>query len=344
MTFNTSFPCKKNLTLPRVTKVATKTGLHKRNLHHGNYDFDQLAKAEPTLDEQIVTTPRGLPSIDFSDPYSIKVLNKALLNLYYKIKFWDIPQGYLCPPIPGRADYIHRLSDLLIEDYPYTQHNRVRALDIGTGANAIYPIIGCTQYQWQCVGSDIDPISVSNVVKIIKENSVLENKVECRLQNDSRRIFKGIIGSNDYYEVSICNPPFHKSLKDAQTGTDRKINNLAKNRAKRRHKSEPISGKERAIKLNFGGQRAELWCPGGEARFVKDMALESRQFSSQVLWFSTLISKKENVRWLRKNLEKVGVEEIKIIEMKQGNKQSRFIAWTFHSDEKRRKWLKLLCN
>ena len=153
------------------------------------------------------------------------------------------------PSIPGRADYVHRLSDLLLGDYPDTQHNRVRALDIGTGANAIYPIIGCTQYQWQCVGSDIDPISVSNVVKIIKENSVLENKVECRLQMIAV-VFLKESGSNEYYEVSICNPPFHKSLKDAHAGTDRKINNL-QNRAKRRHKSEPISGKERAINLTL---------------------------------------------------------------------------------------------
>lgn len=344
MPYKTSSSAKENSTTSKVIKVMTKAGLHKRNLHRGNYDFDRLVKAEPALSAQIIVTPNGLSSIDFSDPYSVKILNKALLNLYYKVKFWDIPKGYLCPPIPGRADYIHRLSDLLFEDYSDTQHNRVRALDIGTGANAVYPIIGSTQYQWQCVGSDIDPVSVSNVVKIIKENSILENKVECRLQNDTRRIFKGIIGPNEYYEVSICNPPFHKSLKEAQVGTNRKINNLAKNRAKRGQESEPTSVKESANKLNFGGQRAELWCPGGEARFVKDMALESRHFSSQVLWFSTLISKKENVRWLRKNLEKVGAEEIKIIEMKQGNKQSRFVAWTFHPIEKRHQWLKSLCS
>jgi 23S rRNA (adenine1618-N6)-methyltransferase len=37
-----------------------------------------------------------------------------LLISYYDIQKWDIPH-YLCPPIPGRADYIHYIADLLAE-------------------------------------------------------------------------------------------------------------------------------------------------------------------------------------------------------------------------------------
>jgi 23S rRNA (adenine1618-N6)-methyltransferase len=42
-------------------------------------------------------------------------LNKAILKAFYKIEYWDIPLHYLCPPIPGRADYLHYTADLLAE-------------------------------------------------------------------------------------------------------------------------------------------------------------------------------------------------------------------------------------
>ena len=41
------------------------------------------------------------------------MLNRAILMHHYGVKSWDIPAGYLCPPIPGRADYIHSVADLL---------------------------------------------------------------------------------------------------------------------------------------------------------------------------------------------------------------------------------------
>jgi 23S rRNA (adenine1618-N6)-methyltransferase len=55
----------------------------------------------------------SIETIDFSDPEAVKSLNQALLISYY-----DIQMGYshyLCPPIPGRADYIHYIADLLAE-------------------------------------------------------------------------------------------------------------------------------------------------------------------------------------------------------------------------------------
>ncbi|MCV5737882.1 RlmF-related methyltransferase, partial [Escherichia coli] len=83
---------------------------------------------------------------------------KALLTAYYDIDFWDIPEHYLCPPIPGRADYIHRVAELLDGEVKGKyRHQNVRALDVGVGANCIYPIVGVTQYGWHYTGSDVDP-------------------------------------------------------------------------------------------------------------------------------------------------------------------------------------------
>ena len=130
---------------PAAVKTAPSKGeLHPRNRHQGRYDSPALIKASPELGDFVITNPYGKPSIDFANPAAVKVFNRALLAQYYGIRHWDIPDGYLCPPIPGRADYLHNLADLLASDndgqIPHGE--KVRALDIGVGANCIYPLIG----------------------------------------------------------------------------------------------------------------------------------------------------------------------------------------------------------
>ncbi|MDB1126190.1 23S rRNA (adenine(1618)-N(6))-methyltransferase RlmF [Vibrio algarum] len=339
---NTSFK-KRSIdtkTAIQVKIVSSPAGLHPKNKHHGRYNFEHLVKALPELERVITNNPRGEHSIDFSNPLAVKLLNKALLCRYYDVKTWDIPEGYLCPPIPGRADYIHRVADLLRNESKGLKHHLVRVLDIGVGANCIYPIIGVVDYKWSVVASDIDPVSIHSAKEIVTNNLPLKGKIECRLQTDSKNFFQNIILPGEYYDITTCNPPFHKSLSDAQQGTDRKIKNLALNRQKR-GKSANIVAEKTQPALNFGGQKAELWCTGGEAEFVKNMVLESREFADQVLWFSTLISKKENVRWMKKNLEKVNAIDVQILEMSQGQKVSRIVAWTFKTHQQRQQWLKL---
>ncbi len=271
-------------------------GLHKDNFHHGRYDFVKLTQALPELKDSVTRNPKGEATIMFSDPASVKLLNRALLKAYYGIDFWDIPESYLCPPIPGRADYVHRLNEWLqydlMQGQPEKARLKVKALDIGTGANCIYPIVGATRHHWNWVGSDIDPISVNCAKEIVNNNDKLARKIEIRHQLNSQRIFNGVIATDDFFVATTCNPPFHKSMAEAQQGTERKHNNLSKNQ-----KSRGQSGVTKLdSKLNFGGQNAELWCPGGEEAFVLKMAEESKDFASQVIWFSTLLSKKDNIR------------------------------------------------
>ncbi len=322
------------------TVIKSKPGLHARNLHQGRYDFSVLVKVLPELKAHIVTTPKGESSIDFANPQSVILLNKALLKHYYGVTEWQIPSGFLCPPIPGRADYIHRLADVLSSECKGLKHGLINALDIGVGANCIYPIVGVRAYGWRYVGSDIDPISVENAQRIVERNSRLKGQIECRLQSDRTSMFANVIRPGEFYDVTTCNPPFHRSEQEAAQGSERKQRNLAANKVKRRGTS---ATEAKNTTLNFGGQKAELWCPGGEATFVKQMATESRLYAQQVAWFSTLLSKKENVRWLKKQLQSVGAVEAKVVEMQQGQKVSRFVAWTFKTPEQRHQWFKYKC-
>lgn len=344
----------KNAAQKRRSAEKPQGGLHPRNQHTGRYDFELLVAALPELKEHLIKNPVGEDTINFSDPLAVKLLNKALLAHHYGVKHWDIPAGYLCPPIPGRADYIHRVADILNSDgqgEPYN-HASVKALDIGVGANCIYPIIGATEYKWRCMGTDVDSVSIKTANFIAESNPNLKGKIRARLQADSESIFKGVIKDNERYDVTICNPPFHSSLEEAEKGSQRKLDNLAANRAKKAGQSfkpetnkKPVkldkSTKQDKPTLNFGGQKAELWCPGGEAAFIMKMARESQLFATQVLWFTTLISKKDNVDMVRSELGKLRAKQVKVVEMSQGQKVSRFIAWTFMDDEQRQEWIAL---
>ncbi|EGF58090.1 23S rRNA (adenine(1618)-N(6))-methyltransferase RlmF [Bacteroides fluxus] len=296
--------------------MADKMELHKNNKHQGKYDFPRLIENYQPLKKFVSPNPYGTPTINFFNPQAVKALNKALLITYYGISYWDIPKGYLCPPIPGRADYIHYLADLLQEGNNMGETKPCRCLDIGVGANCIYPIIGHTEYGWTFVGSDIDPVSIENARKIVTCNPVLAHKIELRLQKDSRKILDGIIATEDFFDVTLCNPPFHSSKEAAEEGNLRKLSSL---------KGKKIT----KTKLNFGGTSNELWCEGGEVRFLQNMITESRKYQRNCRWFTCLVSKKETLEKLYARLKAVNVAEYRVIPMSQGTKVSRILAWRF---------------
>lgn len=303
-----------------------KSTLHPRNLHRNSYDFDSLISCVPELKHYVFKNDYDTLTINFSLPQAVKLLNKALLLKYYEVKNWDIPEGNLCPPIPGRADYVHYLADLLAEENgQIPTGNSVKGLDIGTGANLVYPLIAHQSYGWKFVGTDINPNSLDNAQKILEQNPNLSESIQLKLQPDSDFIFKNIISHEYKFSFSMCNPPFHESETDAMLGNRRKNNNLRKKKVQN-------------PKLNFGGQHSELWCEGGELEFIRKMIDESVLFSSQVLWFTSLVSKKDNLHQLIIRLKNSNAIDIKTIEMAQGQKISRILAWTFIPTENRKDW------
>ena len=304
--------------------------LHLRNFHNDRYDFNALIKTNLDLQEFVKPNKYGDLSIDFANSQAVISLNKALLAHFYGIKNYIIPNGYLCPPIPGRADYVHHVADLLAScnNGVIPKGKAVIGLDVGIGANGIYSIIGSSVYDWNFVGSDIEIESIKSVENIVNSNEILKEKIECKLQTNPENIFTGIINADDFYDFTLCNPPFHKSLRDAMDGNKRKIQNLTK---------------QKTIKnaLNFGGKNNELWCKGGEIVFISNMIKESFEFKNNVLWFTTLVSKKENLPLIYKKLEDIKAKEIKTINMSCGQKITRVVAWSFFNNEEQKEYFKL---
>ena len=330
----------------KLKQIIEKTNLHPRNQHRLGYNFEQLSATCPELQQFVAINEHQIGSsdneqvpqtIDYSNPEAVKALNKALLIDNYDIKNWDIPENYLCPPIPGRVDYIHYVADLLASNNNgiIPEGENVQVLDIGIGANCIYPILGNSVYGWSFVGTEIDEKAIQNCKKIIEDNPQLMDFITLQLQTESRFIFKNIITPEDRFSLTICNPPFHNSQEEATKSSIRKINNLEKTRTSTRGRAERS---EATPVLNFGGQNAELFCDGGELGFITQMIFESAKYPMQCLWFTTLVSKKENLSSLYKTLNKVNVVEVKTIDMAQGQKTSRILAWTFQSEAQQKNW------
>ncbi|GAB2786709.1 23S rRNA (adenine1618-N6)-methyltransferase [Hymenobacter luteus] len=303
--------------------------MHPRNPHAARYNFPELVQASPELAAFVIPNPTGDDSIDFANPAAVKALNRALLKQHYGVAHWDVPAGYLCPPIPGRADYLHYAADLLAADHAgvIPRDKSVQVLDVGVGANCVYPIIGTQVYGWRFVGSEVDAVALRAAKSMVAVNPVLAGRVDLRLQSHKENIFAGIVKPREEFDLVICNPPFHTSAADAAAGSRRKGRNLGYAKTKA---PEPL--------LNFGGQSTELWCEGGEEGFLKRMVAQSVPLATQVLWFSSLISKKETLRSAHYFLGQTAATEVKVLDMTQGQKVSRVVAWTFQDEAQRQAW------
>ncbi len=279
-----------------------------------NYNFKKLVKALPELAKYVISSPSGIQTIDFGNPTAVKFLNKALLKTDFQVEYWDIPAGFLCPPVPSRLRYLQAMAELLAED---GLSEYIKCLDIGTGANLIYPLLGAKALKWAFVGSDISVEAIKNSQEIIAKNK-LEKQIEVRLQANAPDIFRGVILPDERFSLSICNPPFFESDEAAQKISQQKAYRLGT-----------------APERNFAGKNHELACPGGEVKFLDSIAYQSKFFGNQVLWFSSLVSQKEYLNGLYKVLKKNKVSEMRTLPIKVGNKISRVVAWTYFDKENR---------
>ena len=296
--------------------------MHLKNPHRNPYNFEQLLQANKELEAFVFTNEYEIQTIDFANPKGVFQLNKALLLQHYKLDHYELPMGYLCPAVPGRADYLCHVKTLLdnhLEKPSDTVSYKV--LDIGVGANCIYPIIGAQLFNWQMVGADINSDAVDSAKNIVAATRGLEKKIEIRHQSNNANIFTGIIKTQEYFDVSVCNPPFHTSEIEANKGTMRKLANISKDK--------DFAFRQELVQ-NFGGKANELWCNGGEALFIKRMIKQSIQHKNNVGVFTTLVSNKGNLKKLYKQLDKAKASH-KTVVMHIGNKNSRMLAWSFNT-------------
>ena len=292
--------------------------MHLQNPYCNRYDLKRLVKYYPLLQKHIVLNPSGEETIDFLSSTAVYSLNKAMLLADFKLEDYDLPMGYLIPPVPGRLDYLLHMQDFISEKLNASEEIQLRGLDIGAGANGIYCILGAQHFNWKMVGieSDLNAIDIANTN--IQKTKELQDKVKILHQENKSFLFKNIIKADEKFDFLVCNPPFHNSKEEAIKGTLRKLNNLGD------------KTKKKKFSLNFEGQANELWCNGGEILFIKRLIKESAGFKDQIKIFSTLVAKKTSLPTIEKQLNKVKAD-YHIVPMALGNKKGRYVMWWFEN-------------
>ena len=297
-------------------KTHNFAAMHPKNRYNERYDLKRLAKHNSSLQEYIILNPFAEETIDFNSSRAVYELNKAMLLADFKLADYHLPTGYLIPPIPGRLDYLLHVRDFLSEKLSIVVGSKLRGLDIGTGANGIYCILGAQHFNWTMVGTESDAKATEIAIANIQHTNGLQDKVQIRHQENKSFLFKNMIPSNEQFDFTVCNPPFHSSREEALKASLRKLKNLAG----ATHKND--------VSLNFEGQANELWCNGGEALFIKRLIKESILFKDQIKVFTSLVAKTGNLVKIEKQLKKVKAN-YQIIPMAQGQKQGRYIGWWF---------------
>ncbi|MFT5848618.1 MAG: 23S rRNA (adenine1618-N6)-methyltransferase [Psychroserpens sp.] len=292
--------------------------MHKNNKHSEGYDFELLVKSTPELEEFVFTNSYGNVTIDFAKPKAVKLLNTALLKAHYGINYWEFPDANLCPPIPGRAEYIHILNNLLKK--PRVKED-ITILDIGTGATCIYPLLGQAEYGWRFIASEIDKQAMKSAQKILIKNKFTKS-ITLRYQDNEQNILTGILKPNEKVSAVMCNPPFYKDEAEANESTLLKQKGLGK--------------QTDTVVRNFSGTEKELWYPGGEKAFVHNYLYQSSLLKTNCFWYTCLVSKTQHVLSMETSLKKLGATDFKILQIALGNKISRVVAWTFLTEEEQK--------
>lgn len=272
--------------------------MHPQHRLAQGYDFNLLMQEYPQLRPYQLTNEYGELSLNFGDATCVRLFNTVLLHKYFDIAHWNIPSENLFPTIPGRADYLYYLRDKL-------GNGSKKILDIGTGAGVIYPLLGHALFGWKFVGTDINQQSLRHADNILNQNNFSSTEIELRTQPLKNHIFKGVIKADDYFDASICNPPFYHSTKQAARWNEKKW------------KQKPI----------LIGVNDELIFPGGEVAFITLMLAESVQYSGQIKYFTSLVSKQTSLAFIKKQCINLNIRHIEIIEFSTGRKKSRMLIW-----------------
>ena len=282
------------------------------------YDFTALAEAHPELSHYVVNA-RGYETIDFGNPSAVRALNIALLKKDYMLSYYDLPEENLIPAVPGRWQYIKELAQLFVQSGA-SKRAKMHILDIGTGANVIYPLLAHQRLGWTAVGSDISEVSLTHAQQILDRNGIPKTAVELVHQANPQHILRGVIDDMDYVDAVVFNPPFY----DTAESQDANV-----------HKAQKL-GTE-AVR-NFGGKEHEIACDGGELRILKDYITESKTYANKAYWYTCLVSQGVNLKPLTKMLKALPQMTHGTMAIDTTNKKARVLFWSFLSPKQSQAW------
>ncbi|EFJ19446.1 hypothetical protein SELMODRAFT_110877 [Selaginella moellendorffii] len=292
-----------------------KRSTHPRNRYaEGSPDFAALAARYASFARYVRINPStGRGSIDWRDYAATRELTRVLLDCDYGILGWWIPDGQLCPAVTNRANYIHWIEDLL-QGFPAPGKNAeggVLGLDIGTGASAIYPLLGASLRGWKFVATDVTSVALEWGRRNIAANPHLMELIEVRSaaknggedEEENHRLLVGVVKDEEIFDFSMCNPPFFESMEEAGMNP----------------------------RTACGGTPEEMVCAGGEAGFVSRLIRESVELGTKIHWYTSMVGKKSSLKALKAEIRGCGATMVKTTEFVQGKTSRWGLAWSFSS-------------
>jgi 23S rRNA (adenine1618-N6)-methyltransferase len=296
---------------------------NKNNIFYNDFkpDFLTLIKEFPELKKYILKQNEDNEDefqFDWSNNELSLLMDKSILNYYFNIKYYDIPNGFLIPPIPSRINYINLINSIITKLIKDIDIKNIIGIDIGTGANIIYPILGYSIYKWKFICTEINKEAYNNAKLILQKNN-LENNINIIKQNNKDNIFISILNRENKYIFSMCNPPYYNYENEIK-----------------------LEDKKRDNEYNFD----EIYYKNGEYGFFQRYFEESICYKNNVFLYTILIGKKINAENIYDKLSSYN-DIIKIYNMQKiltGNNVRYIIYWSFFNNYKDFNNIKLYSN
>ena len=296
---------------------------NKKNIFYNDFkpDFLTLIKEFPELKKYILKQNEDNEEefqFDWSNNELSLLMDKSILNYYFNIKYYDIPKGFLIPPIPSRINYINLINSIITKLINDMDIKNIIGIDIGTGANIIYPILGYSIYKWKFICTEINKEAYNNAKLILQKNN-LENNINIIKQNNKDNIFISILNRENKYIFSMCNPPYYNYENEIK-----------------------LEDKKRDNEYNFD----EIYYKNGEYGFFQRYFEESICYKNNVFLYTILIGKKINAENIYDKLSSYN-DIIKIYNMQKiltGNNVRYIIYWSFFNNYKDFNNIKLYSN
>ena len=296
---------------------------NKKNIFYNDFkpDFLTLIKEFPELKKYILKQNEDNEAefqFDWSNNELSLLMDKSILNYYFDIKYYDIPKGFLIPPIPSRINYINLINSIITKLINDIDIKNIIGIDIGTGANIIYPILGYSIYKWKFICTEINKEAYNNAKLILQKNN-LENNINIIKQNNKDNIFISILNRENKYIFSMCNPPYYNYENEIK-----------------------LEDKKRDNEYNFD----EIYYKNGEYGFFQRYFEESICYKNNVFLYTILIGKKINAENIYDKLSSYS-DIIKIYNMQKiltGNNVRYIIYWSFFNNYKDFNNIKLYSN
>ncbi|EJF59706.1 S-adenosyl-L-methionine dependent methyltransferase [Dichomitus squalens LYAD-421 SS1] len=284
--------------------------MHARNPYREPPDFQALADAYPPLQQHIIATANG-SSIDFKDEASQRRLTEAILHRDFGLTL-ELPPNRLCPPVPNRLNYILWLEDIVeassLAIRPDDRVHPVRGLDIGTGASAIYPLLGCSLHpNWTFAGTDVDETSLEYARYNVRANG-LQDRISVVRADKEGPMLLPMFQSHVNYDFVMCNPPFYSSREDV---------------------AQSAAAKELGPNAVCTGADVEMITDGGETAFVGRMVEESLALKDRCRWYTSMLGKMSSLKHIVQTLRDSKVDNYAVAELVQGQTRRWIIAWSF---------------